>query len=363
MTPLPKTTPKPAAVRALLALGLAAACTAAAGQASPRAEPRAPAAACPPTIAPADVVLALRARDADRAGLLLRCRRDLAYAGEVRGALSSLFRSVDFDGRVAFLDELRRQGVRYLADFKPEFPSEWASYGDSPLRAALVGRNAAGVDFLLKGGDTKELAAYPALLPAVVANPPTRDARELAALADAVGRLVAAGLPTELREHEAYRIALRHWMLAELKTQQNAVGAGHVGRQWEALFAGATPAGGPEFWRTLVDRLKPRDAAARLAATTRVGSEFARPRLDAIAAMEAELKKKLAGPGLRQVPAPGSSLGYREVEAAAGTLGDDDMVLDAEQEFGATGWVSVRGVKARLGALQALRELLSSMAM
>lgn len=349
--------------RALCALALAAAVAGSAAQTGTRAEPRAAPAACPPTIAPADVVLSLRARDAERAGSLLRCRRDLAYAGEVRAALSALFRSVDFDGRVAFLDELRRQGVRYLADFKPEFPSEWASYGDSPLRAALIGRNPAGVDFLLKGGDTKELAAYPALLPALIANPPTRDSRELAALADALGRLIAAGLPADLREHEAYRIALRNWMLAELKTQENAVGAGHVSRQWQGLFAGVAPAGGAEFWRGMADRLKPRDAAVRLAATTRVGNEFARPRLDAIAAMEAELKKKLAGPGLRQVPAPGSALGYREVEAAAGTLGDDDMVLDAEQEFGATGWVSVRGVKARLGALQALRELLSSMAM
>lgn len=321
-----------------------------------------PAAVCAGANAP-DLVLALRARDAARAGQLLRCRRDLAYAAEVRTLVAGLFRPVDYDARSAFLADLAREGFRFVADFKPEFPSEFASYGESPLRTALVSRNAAAAGFLAKSADARELAAYPALLPAVLRNVPTRDEAQLRQLAEAVNVLVGAGLPIDFNEHEAYRLALRHWMQLEFKTQENAVGAGHLSRNWERLFAGALPPATPAWWKSVADRVAPRVAAAKLAATTRVGAEFAKPRLEQIAGMESLLKARLAGPGLRQVADPRSQLGYRETDAPAGKLADDDMVLDTDQELGATGWTSVRGVKARLTALEALRELLNAMAL
>lgn len=337
-------------------------CTAALGSAAAQAQPRDAAnAACAGASAP-DLVLALRARDAARAGTLLRCRRDLAYAGEVRAQVAGLFRRVDYEGRRAFLEDLRRQGWRFVADFKPEFPSEWRSYGESPLRSALLGANAAAAAFLAQGADAGELAAYPAVLPVVLRSPPVRDQDGLKDLAEAVRVLVAAGLPVDFGENEAYRSALRHWMQAEFRTQQNAVGAGHLSRNWERLFSGAVPPGDAPYWKAMADRVAPRAAAAKLAALTRVGDEFARPRLEMIEAMHSTLKKRLEGPGLRQVADPGSRLGYRETEAPAGTLQDDDMVLDPDQELGAAGWTSVRGVKARLSALEALRELLKSMA-
>ncbi len=152
-------------------------------------------------------------------------------------------------------------------------------------------------------------------------------------------------------------------MQAEFMTQRSAVGAGQIGREWERLFSGTALLGDAAYWRTLADRVAPRNAATKLAATTRAANEFGKPKLEMIAAMETALKAMLNGPGLRQVADSRAQLGYREADVPAGTLVDEDMVLDSYQELSATNWVSVRGVKARLTALEALRELLSAMVM
>ena len=74
--------------------------------------------------------------------------------------------------------------------------------------------------------------------------------------------------------------------------------------------------------------------AARTKADARVNVEFVQPRMAMIGEMESGLRQMLAG-GAR-----------------------DGLVVDPYQELGATGWAAADGVKARLMALQALRERL-----
>ena len=294
---------------------------------------QAQAADCAAASAP-NLVMALRTRNAPRALALVQCRRDLALDGSVRSAVSGLFRRADWAERAQFLEEVRQGGFDFLADFQPEFPSEWGSYGDSPLRQAVLGGNTDAMRWLARGTDAKAMASYPALLPAWLKSNLPRETDALEQSGQAVGALVTAGLPVSFNDNEPYRLALSRAMAAAWVTQRNAVGAGHVSRNWERLFSAPPAAGDAAFWQAMAQRLAPRDPAARTKADARVNVEFVQPRMAMIGEMESGLRQMLAG-GAR-----------------------DGLVVDPYQELGATGWAAADGVKARLMALQALRERL-----
>lgn len=309
---------------------------------------------------PEDLALAVRARNGDRAVQVWQCRRESLAAGEVRSAFASLFRWSDFPRSDAFLEQLRKAGVRFLTDFRPANPDRAEEYGASPLRTAVVESNPRAVAWFAAGGEADAWSAYPALLAERFRRPVYGDADTRARTEETVERLRSAGLPSDFNQHEAFRHVYGAWLRTQVPPTFRSLGAGARSRDWEYLFSDLRPAEQADHWRRLARLLNP-PAGERATVMQRAASDFAQPRLEIANRLQSELKSMLAGGGLRTINDPRHPLGARNVDVAPGGLRDDDLAVDSYGLLSADGWAGVGVARATLKQLAALQAELERM--
>lgn len=303
---------------------------------------------------PEDLALAVRARNGDRAVQVWQCRRESLTAAEVRSAFASLFRWSDFPRSEAFLEQLRKAGVRFLTDFRPANPDRPEEYGASPLRTAVMASNLRAIAWLSAGSEADAWAAYPALLAERFRRPAYGDADTRARTEETVERLRSAGLPSDFNQHEAFRHVYGAWLRTQFPPTYRSLGAGARSREWEALFGDLRPAEQADHWRRLARLLTP-PADERAAVMQRAAADFAQPKLDIANRLQSELKSMLAGGGVRTINDPRHPLGARNADVAPGGLRDDDLAVDSYGLLSADGWAGVGAARAAVKQLAALQ--------
>lgn len=311
-------------------------------------------------VRPEDLALAIRARNGDRAIEIVHCKREFIVASEPRQAVASLFRALDFARSERFLTQLRKEGVSFVADYRPVNPDRSEEYFSSPLRTALAESNAEAITWLAAGGDRDAWAAYPGLLAIEFRRPAFVEPRRQERVLATVSQAIKAGLPVDFNEHEAFRQVYRAWMQSNLGPDIRALGAGARSRDWQSLFGDARPIEQSVYWRSLAKLLQPEKPLTRDQILAKAHEEFARPRLDGLNRLEVQLVEMTKQGGLRTVNDPMHPLGARNIDVSAGQMTDSDLVVDSYGLLSADGWASVGTVRSTLRSIAAAKQQLAA---
>jgi hypothetical protein len=307
----------------------------------------------------ANLILAVRSRNARRTLALVDCSRDLLADLDFRRELVDDFSKATFADARPYLEELQRGGIDYLRDFAPVTRNGTLVYVSTPLWTAVLKDGDEAFDWLVRTSKAGSLASYPkGYLTKILADLSmmwmSKD-RMKPLTVKAVRFLVHSGVRRDDNDYEPYRIAR---LTAFNMRYPTGYGYGPGGRlEWSvrrskngtAMIALQLA----PLWEDLAEVLAPAEAARKAILERNILETNLPPRIRTLDAEITDLADMMKYGGLRRVN--GNAVKIPPEQLRDGDFLRDDALRPVSGRGGYDAYTTVGAVRQLLAETKADR--------